>query len=295
VRRLAKPKVQPGEFSIEWDGKDLRGQVVPDEAYCVRASLKSATSTSADSPCERTGGEYLRNLGPTLMAEGNIAFAIGQPSRVLIRVGIKSGPMLRSLSVWRPYPAGKHVRRWGGFDDSGLDLRSDRLSLLVTAFALPEHVVITSGEGRTDYRAWRLSMGWPERTDRYTTSGGTPQRSGQRVAREHYMPRYKDREPRIDVRLSALDGQPLIDGAPLPAQVRVVVDLHPDDRWLMQEQLYEIGFFLDGNFIAEEENGYVPIGWIWDTGKVAAGKHVLTVNLTGFGGRVGTRTIALVK
>jgi hypothetical protein len=43
--------------------------------------------------------------------------------------------------------------------------------------------------------------------------------------------------------------------------VRVSVDLHPDDRWLMQEQLYEVAYFVDGDFVSEEENGYVPIAW----------------------------------
>jgi hypothetical protein len=80
----------------------------------------------------------------------------------------------------------------------------------------------------------------------------------------------------------------------VPKDVRVSVDLHPDDRWLMQEQLYEVAYFVDGDFVSEEENGYVPIAWQWNTGMLPAGEHLLT-HLTGFTGRVGTRTIKISK
>jgi hypothetical protein len=47
--------------------------------------------------------------------------------------------------------------------------------------------------------------------------------------------------------------------------------------------------------VSEEENGYVPIGWIWNTAGLKSGRHWLTVNLTGFTGRVGTQTLAVQK
>ena len=63
----------------------------------------------------------------------------------------------------------------------------------------------------------------------------------------------------------------------------------------MQEQLYEVAFFVNGDFVSEEENGYVPIGWIWSTAALTPGRHLLTVNLTGFTGRVGTKTTSVQK
>jgi hypothetical protein len=167
--------------------------------------------------------------------------------------------------------------------------------MLVTALRLPEFSVITTGHEGPGYREWRLAQGFAETPEPGPGAIGPLVRDGQRIARQHYMPRWKDREPRITLALVGADGVPLAAGAPLPRELRVHVDLHPDDRWLMQEQLYEVAFFVDGAFVSEEENGYVPIGWIWNTESLDKGRHLLTVNLTGFSGRVGTRTIALDK
>jgi hypothetical protein len=297
VRRLELPQTAAGEHEVVWDGKDQQGKPVPDEAYCARAVLQSSAGKIVDDPCNRTGGEVINGLQPLMGTTGDITYTLEHPARVLIRVGVKNGAMMRSLSVWRPRPAGRNLHRWSGFDDNGqIDLRNERTALLVTAFRLPDFTVMTTGQASMDYRAWRIAQGWPEKPDGPADSAAQPlERKGQRIARQHYMARYKDSEPRISVVLSTRDGKTLADGARLPEDLRVAVDLHPDDRWLMQEQLYEVAFFVNGDFVSEEENGYVPIGWIWNTATLKPGRHLLTVNLTGFTGRVGTKTIVLQK
>jgi hypothetical protein len=298
VRRLTLADVGPGDHDLVWDGKDERGQAVPDEAYCARALLEAAGARAVDDPCARTGGEVIDGLQPRLSATGDIAYTLARPARVLIRVGVKNGAMLRSLSIWRPRPAGRNLQRWNGFDDSGrVDLRDDRLALLATAFSLPDFTVLTTGQAGLDYRSWRLSQGWAEQPDQPSGNDAARplERAGQRIARQHYMARYKDREPRITVSLLDRSGKSVGEGAAMPDEVRVAVDLHPEDRWLMQEQLYEVAFFVNGDFVSEEENGYVPIGWIWNTAGLKSGRHWLTVNLTGFTGRVGTQTLAVQK
>ena len=298
VRRLAKPDAQAGSHELIWDGKDERGQPVPDEAYCARAALQTAGGRVEDDPCKRTGGEVLSDIKPGISPNGDIAYTLERPARVLVRVGVKNGAMMRSLSVWKPRPAGRNLQRWNGFDEGGqIDLRTDRLALLVTAFRLPDFSVITTGQGSLEYRAWRIAQGWPEWPDAPVVGDKTSplERDGVRIARQHYMARYKDREPRITVGMVDTAGKPLDPNAKAPEMVRLSVDLHPQDRWLMQEQLYEVAFFVDGDFVSEEENGYVPIGWLWDTSHLKPGHHLLTVNLTGFTGRVGTYTIVVQK
>ncbi len=298
VRHLVKPDAKAGEHQLTWDGRDSRGRPVPDEAYCPRVTLQTANVRAEDNPCRRTGGEVLSDLKPSITSNGDIAYTVESAARVLIRVGVKHGAMIRSLSVWRPRPAGRNLHRWNGFDESGqIDLRTDRLALLVTAFKLPDFSVITTGQTGLDYRAWRATQGWPEKPDTPVDGGAaTPlERGGVRIARQHYMARYKDREPRITVRFLDKTGKPLNPARKTPDEVRVLVDLHPEDRWLMQEQLYEVAFFVNGDFVSEEENGYVPIGWLWNTAGLSRGRHLLTVNLTGFTGRVGTKTIAVQK
>lgn len=298
VRRLRRPEAPAGTHELTWDGTDDKGQPVPDEAYCARAIMRTAQSTSEDNPCQRTGGEVITGISPSMGGVSDIVYTLSHPARVLIRVGIRQGAMLRSLSVWRPRGAGRNVQRWNGFDESGLvDLRNDRLAILVSAFRLPDFTVIVTGQAQSDYRDWRLMQGWTESTDAAPAErAALPlERNGQRIARQHHTARYKDREPRISVALSSRDGKPLKPGEPPPREVRVNVDLHPDDRWLLQEQLYEVAFFVNGDFVSEEENGYVPIGWIWNTDALPPGRHLLTVNLTGFSGRVGVHTVAIDK
>jgi hypothetical protein len=298
VRRIEQSVPSPGDYELSWDGRDAAGQPVPDEAYCPRVSLhRGSRLVAADNPCERTGGEVISGIQPQVAVSGDVSYTLEHPARVLIRVGIKSGAMLRSLSIWRPRPAGRNLQRWNGFDDSGLvDLRGDRLGYLVTAFRLPRFAVITTGNPDRDYRAWRLAWGWKERPDLRPGDAAAPlERGGQRISRHHYSARYKDREPRLDISLIGPDGNRLPADVPVPANVRIVVDLHPDDKWLMQEQLYEVGFFVNGEFVAEEENGYVPIGWFWNTAGLPPGRHLLTVNVTGFTGRVGTRTMVMQR
>jgi hypothetical protein len=294
VRTLGSPQTKPpGQYILSWDGTDLQGKPIPDEAYCARAILKTKTAQHTDAPCEKSGGEVLEGLNPSSAPSGDISYTLEKPARVMVRVGVKNGAMMRSLSVWRPRPAGRNLQRWSGFDEGGqIDLRTNRLALLVTAFALPNFSVITTGQTALDYRTWRKAKGWSEAPDTPITNNQL-ERSGKRIARQHHMARFKDSEPRIALTLTGTDGQPA--GNTITDQVRISVDLYPEDRWLMQEQLYEVGFFVDGDFVSEEENGYVPIGWIWNTSSLKPGKHLLTVNLTGFTGRVGTQTIAVTK
>jgi FlgD Ig-like domain len=298
VRRMSGRAASAGDVNITWDGKDERKQPVPDEAYCARVTLSSGDATFVDDPCTRTGGEVLSGLQPLMANNGDIVYTLQHPARVMTRVGVKNGAMFRSLSVWRARPAGRNLHRWNGMDESGLvSLRNDRIALLVAAFRLPDFTVITTGNEALEYRSWRKAQGWTEKPDAAVGEKSTQplERNGLRIARQHYMPRYKDIDPRIEVKLLDANGKSLSDGATVPDVVRILVDLHEEDRWLMQEQLYEVGFFVNGDFVSEEENGYVPIGWLWNTANLKPGQHLLTVNLTGFSGRVGARTIAVRK
>ena len=115
VRRVVSGPTAPGDHQLKWDGKDDTGQPVPDEAYCVRAVLVSEGGRVVDDPCSRTGGRGHLGHSATLSSTGDIAYTLDRPARVLIRVGVKNGAMLRSLSVWRPRPAGRNLQRWNGF------------------------------------------------------------------------------------------------------------------------------------------------------------------------------------
>lgn len=296
MREWKQAVAKPGDVRIEWDGRDPTGAVVPDEAYTPVALLKQAGKPDAvDDPRQRSGGETLDKLQVSVSDTGDVSYTLPAPARVLMRAGIKGGAMLRSLTNWAARPIGRNIQRWNGFDADGLiDLRNDRLAILVTAFKLPDFSVITAGNTAQIYRAYRLARGWSE--DQAMQSQFPLERNGQRLTRHYFFPRYKDREPGINVAMlddkgTRLKGSP----ATAPDKVRVQVDIDEADRWLMEETLYEVAFFVDGDFVSEEEHGYVPIGWVWDLSNLKPGKHLLTVNVTGFLGKVGVKSVSVTR
>jgi hypothetical protein len=292
VRTLKSPSDwTTGDREFSWDGKDADGVIVPDEAYVpvLAAHAKDGRSEEID-PRTFSGGETVGDLKVETAASGDITYTLPVPSRVLIRVGIKEGPMMRSLATWAPRGAGRNVQRWNGFDqDRLMDLRShSRLSVLVTAFRLPQQSILTVGMDN-DYRAYRKQKGWPE-----TAAPPTElrlERNGQRLSRSYFLPRFKDPDPRVT--LSLIETLPLSrDQLPVIAgPVTLRVDIPEEDRWLVRESLYEVAFFVDQEFVSEEEHGYVPFSWRWTPSGLAAGRHLLTVNISGFGGKVAVRNL----
>jgi len=87
-------------------------------------------------------------------------------------------------------------------------------------------------------------------------------------------------------------GIPVLEG-----KTQIRVDLEEMDKTIFQAQQFEICFFLDHEFYAEDETGYTPFNWVWDLSNVPAGEHLLTVNLSGFKDQVGvlSRKVKIVK
>jgi hypothetical protein len=108
VRSLSSPGIwKPGVHHLAWDGRDDAGQIVPHEACLpiIRATLPDRSVVNVD-PRKHSGGEVVDNLNVRITASKDIAYTLPAPARVMIRAGIKNGPMLRSLAEWAPRGAG---------------------------------------------------------------------------------------------------------------------------------------------------------------------------------------------
>lgn len=279
---------EAGVHKLNWDGKDLKGQIVPNEAYSVRVSLlgNNGSVVGVDDPVTRSGGELLDELQATLN-DTHIGFTLPQSARVLIRLGLKDGPMLSNLVRWEPRVAGKNRAAWNGFDASGVfDLRQDpRTTVLVVAYQLPDHSIITYGNSVLDYETWFEN-------NEYTPRSVDPKeqslaRGEARIAREYYRSVYADSEPRITLKL-VVAGEVLNPPFTISENAILKVDADDTSQWLLDESLYEVGFFVNGVFVSEEEQGYLPMSWRFLHDQIEPGEHLLTVNISGFDGRVGT-------
>lgn len=297
VRTITKAgDFNAGQHAFDWDGKDDAGVVVPDEAYVPVLKATFDKGVVKLDPRDTSGGEQVDEVKVQITPSRDISYYLPASSRVLVRTGIKGGAMLRTLASWSPRSAGKNIQRWDGRDQSGLkEIRGEKdLTVLVMGFKLPEHAIITTGNKALDYRRYRKLKGW--KTETISPENMKLNRNGIRISRHYYFPRVFDPVPLVKLSLPAnlprsKKGLPMLQ---LNQPVAVKADINKEDRWMMKESLYEVAFFIDYEFAAEEEQGYVPLTWQWTPMNLPFGEHMLTVNISGFSGKVGVANLLFV-
>ncbi len=124
-----------------WDGLDLEGKPVPNEAYLF--TVETASSLIYD-PTTLSGGIVgdLTDASFDRQA-GTVTYRLPAAARVLIRLGIRNGPMLKTLVDWQPRVVGAITEYWDGKDEDDLvDLfEVSTFSTLITYVTLPATTV----------------------------------------------------------------------------------------------------------------------------------------------------------
>ncbi|MEA3302014.1 MAG: FlgD immunoglobulin-like domain containing protein [Pseudomonadota bacterium] len=295
MRTLVVAEIAPDrdDYEVKWDGKDDAGNVVPDEAYLpvVIVTMQSNESITI-SEQGSSGGEELYDFEKSIRP-GVIEYSLPAASRMLVRSGIKNGPMLRTLIDWQPRTSGFHAERWNGRDNDDVIAieQNPEVGYLIVGYELPHHSIITHGNNSESYRRYRERRNWP--LIQANEGERTLERNGRLLRQESYQPLLQQKSPRIDVSLlSAGSRQPLQHLKALE-EMLIEVKLHPLDEVYLDQERYEISFFVDHAFIAEEEQGYVPFTWRWSPGRlgIKPGEHLLTVNVSGYNGQVGVKNI----
>lgn len=280
VRVLAEnaPR-QAGRQQETWDGKDSEGHPVPDEAYTFTIETSSGgiydpTTTSGGTVGDLTEVHFDREAG-------TVVYRLPVSSRVLIRLGIQSGPMLKTLVDWKPRVAGSITEYWNGKDESGLIRMHENpgFTTLITYVALPDATVIAYGNSKESYRDYKLGRG----KERPLRPKRPRQAAPGRLRPENLVPSAWVRAPKVSLTFpKAQEAVPTVRG-----EIDVRVEVDPSDRDLLQRDQFEIIFFVDNVFFAEAERGYLPFNWQWELGQLPPGEHVLTVNIASFKGQVG--------
>jgi hypothetical protein len=148
--------------------------------------------------------------------------------------------------------------------------------------------VITSGNKTLSYRDYRKKKGWG--TPKVDVSKIQLHRDGKRLEREYFFPRTFS--PRLDLKIK--DELPL-SRHQLPVvkgPVNFEINIPKEDRWILEASMYEVSLFIDHEFKGEEEQGFVPMIWRWDPKDIKPGRHIATIQVTGYGGYVVSKTIA---
>jgi hypothetical protein len=282
VRVLVNGEKRPaGLHKEKWDGKDLEGKIVPDEAYLFTVETASGavydpTTTSGGVVGDLTEAKFDRTAG-------TVSYQLPAASRVLIRLGLHNGPMLKTLVDWKPRPEGAVTEYWNGRDEDGLfELRGrPGFNTLITYVTLPDATVIAFGNPTSAYRDYKLgpAKNRPAKPERQVK----PELQAQQRP-EGLVPPAWARAPKVAMTF------PQAGDAKIPAvkkEVAVRVDVDPADRELLFRDQFEVIFFVDNVFFAEAERGHLPFNWRWELQQFPPGEHILTVNVSSFKGQVG--------
>ena len=287
-----------GQVSESWNGTDLDGRVVPNEAYffTIEAQDSSGNKVVYD-PVTFSGGEFGNVTRGNLDREaGTMTYKLSQPSRVLFRAGMAAGLLFKTIVDWEPRSAGTVTEYWNGKDEDNLiDVLSLKGSVMVmTYMTLPENSVITIGNDNLTYRAWKrgVSARRPLKEDR-------PMANARKISPHFFKSRLTDRAFRVRITFPDFDkagaAHPVIPAIRDTALIQL--SIADEDREIIAGQQFEIMVHVDTNFLMEEERGYLPFTAPLEVRSLPPGEHTLTINLIPFGDQiaVGTRKFRVVR
>jgi hypothetical protein len=207
---------------------------------------------------------------------------------VLIRGGLgNSGPLLRTIVDWVARTAGPHTEPWDGRDESRLIDASQHpdLQLSAQAWSLPRNSIVVLPERPQVELIEKLAGAATRRTKK------REEPPKERALNQQPIDRRSDVRIRLSLPRSAgrrVDGSWVASGS-----TPIELDVDPRDRARLLDQRFEVGFFIDGKYVFENEVGFLPMTWTWDANAVNEGLHYVTGNVWGYSGQLGTATIAV--
>lgn len=285
---VADGPASKGYNIVSWDGRDDAGNYLPPGAYTYVIEAKSLYSKQK-ALYDRTDETYGRQLVLRSLSyddeTGKVEYVLPKAAMLRIRVGIKEGgPLLTTLVDWHPQEAGRHRYLWdGNIGPSDLDLRGDpTVEFNLSAYSLSDNSVIIR---YTHHPLGNSSK--VRRQDVHKRAGVNPL-APKYLHATHARTRCREPDFRIElpgVSEHADDGTPIVGGA-----VPVKIVLSKQDKKFLQDERFEIVFFVDFVFLHEEEEGISPFTYFFDTKGMREGRHLLTVNVYSFKDHIGAKT-----
>jgi hypothetical protein len=281
-----------------WNGRDLDGAVVPNEAYFFTIEAEDSTGKNVMyDPVTFSGGEFGDiTRGQMDRETGTLTYKLSQPSRVLLRAGMSTGLLLKTIVDWEPRSSGTITEYWNGRDEDGFfDVPSMKGTTMVLAYiTMPDCSVITIGNNKYSFRKYKegLAKKRPMKEPR-------PMANARKISPHFLKSRLTDRAFKLNILF------PDYDKSGIPASVvpvengRALLRLSvPDaDKEVLAGQQFEIMVHIDTAFLFEEERGYLPFNAPLEVKSLPPGQHILTINIITFGDQIGvaSRKINVVR
>ena len=283
-----------GIHRVLWDGRDMMGNIIPDEAYFFTVEAGDYTGHFAHyDPTTFSGGEYYDLPVEFDSNDHLLTYDLPDDARLSIRAGITRGPLLKKILDWTPRLAGCIEEPWDGKDESGNvnAFEQKGFSLVAEAVTLPKNSMIALGNLETSYFKYRKDIitDSPIKEERPLF-----QNERTRLRPETFRPVQAGFEPRFHLELPEVSktnegGIPMVSGK-LPVKIHLENEVKRDAT----ELRYEIISFVDFEFATEQEEGYSPSTWVWDSTLVPNGEHILTVNVATLTGQLASASMKVM-
>jgi hypothetical protein len=302
IRKLIQgQKTAEGSHSVKWDGKNDAGDAMPSGVYIytIEAEDDFGNKVIYD-PADESGGLLLEPRKPFLDKEkGEISYVMPKAGMVCIRAGIKDGPLLHTVLDWEAREAGKNTEKWNGKDKSGLiDMFSiPNRDLYIFAYSLPNNSIILS-----DKESGQLSDSFPGSAWKRSPDGSAvpteyrPRKETDPKTKYRHALHEKSicHEPRFQVifptgQEKTAEGIPILKGT-----VPVKIVISENDRHHLESERFEVMFFVDTVFLFEDEEGFTPFTYMWNTKDLAEGEHIFTVNILSYDDHCGVESRKII-
>lgn len=324
-----------GDHRIAWDGTDEAQRRVPAGYYLLVIEAEKSGEKVVYDPTDTTGGEIMQASAVRYdPLNGLIRYALTKPALVRIHLGLRNdGPLLKTLVDWVARAPGEHTEAWDGWDESRA-IRfgtSPNLDIQVWAYELPVNAVVLenatagppasaratpaashaspsgaappgSGGGRMDPFAetGAGSAGGPERSAFIDVAGSTPMRArGETPPHEMYNHWRHDRaqchNPGAALKVPEDARRDEKGAVMLDEALPIRLELPPAEASFLQGERFEVVVYLDGLFVFEEEQGYLPFTWTARPEVVPPGEHVVTLMIRGYEGHFGSASVRILR
>lgn len=205
-----------------------------------------------------------------------VSYELTHPAKVRIRMGAKDGPLLRTIVDWEERGLGQHKEEWDGLDASG------KIKLAGSHDMVFTFNYFTQDDAFIKNVSLEEIMPHPEQL---IIGRFLPSLNINRIHKSHNPLLCHD--PTLVVRLPERTKLTTDGCAVIKNNAPIVIDLPEKDRdWFTRER-YSIHVFIDDVFLAGELEGYSPYNFILNTEKISKGKHLISVNYSGFSDHIG--------
>jgi len=270
IKKLVTKK-QDGKYQCTWDSSDNSGKLAGNGAY--KYSIESQKMNGKeivlwDISSETRGREVGVDLKLFDRKRGVIKFGIPNNAWVSILLGVRDGPLIRHVLDGELLLRGEHELIWDGKDDSGLlsYLGNDKLQASLTAISLPANAIVITGRDYDQHVAESLPIN-------FTFVPGNVLHSQHHRSLCH-APQVQVIVPMENLHGYTWDAVPKISG-----RVPIRIEFLEDEVVALRNQYYEVVYYIDGQYIFEDERTFMPTTYHLDTSGVATGYHFILINV----------------